>query len=149
MAINMETAVSMFKQRKDMLTGITQRDEYIDMRIKAVISELESKGIHLVNTESDLMLVVDMAVWQYNNRDNMAAQPMWLTLARRERWLNDRKINEDYAAKQAMKLINQIMERLQSMNQSSLENVLSYVNSMVVDDDNESEDVPEVNADDS
>lgn len=101
MAINMEMAVSMFKQRKDMLTGITQRDEYIDMRIKAVISELESKGIHLVNTESDLMLVVDTAVWQYNNRDQSGAMPEWLRLARRERWLNDRKINEDYAAKLA------------------------------------------------
>lgn len=149
MAINVETAVALAKQRKDMMPGISQRDEYIEMRVKSVISELEGKGIHLVDTESDLMLVVDMAVWQYNNRDNMDAQPMWLTLARRERWLNDRKINEDYAAKQAMKLINQIMERLQSMNQSSLENVLSYVNSMVVDDDNESEGVPEVNANDS
>lgn len=101
MAINVETAVALVKQRKDMMPGISQRDEYIEMRVKSVISELEGKGIHLVDTESDLMLVVDMAVWQYNNRDNMAAPPMWLTLARRERWLNDRKINADYATKLA------------------------------------------------
>lgn len=101
MAINIETAVEMFKQRKDMLPGISQRDDYIEERISAVIGELEGKGIHLVDTSADTMFVVDVAVWQYNNRDQSGAMPEWLRLARRERWLNDRRINEDYAARQA------------------------------------------------
>ena len=96
MSINVETALLMVKQRKDMLTGIHQRDEYYTARIQAVIGELESKGIHLVDDTADLMLVVDMTVWQINNRDQPGSMPEWLSQARRERWLNDRRINEEY-----------------------------------------------------
>lgn len=96
MAISIETALLMVKQRKDMMTGIHQRDDYYTERIKATISELESKGIHLVDDPADLMLVVDMTVWQINNRDKPGGTPEWLTQARRERWLNDRRINEAY-----------------------------------------------------
>lgn len=101
MAINVETVVALVKQRKDMMTGISQRDDYITARVNAVISEMAGKGIHLVDDPADVMLAVDMTVWQYNNRDQSGAMPEWLRLARRERWLNDRKINEDYAARQA------------------------------------------------
>lgn len=101
MAIDIERAAALFKQRKDMMQGINQRDEYIEARIKAATEELESKGIHLVDTGADMMLLVDVAVWQYNNRDNPGGMPEWLKQARRERWLNDRKINEEYLAKQA------------------------------------------------
>lgn len=96
MSINVETALLMVKQRKDMLTGIHQRDDYYTDRIKAVIGELDSKGIHLVDDTADLMLVVDMTVWQINNRDQPGSMPEWLSQARRERWLNDRRINEEY-----------------------------------------------------
>ena len=99
MAISVETALLMVKQRKDRLPGIHQRDDYYTARISAVISELESKGIHLVDDPADLMLVVDMTVWEINNRDQPGSMPEWLSHARRERWLNDRKINEDYAAR--------------------------------------------------
>ena len=101
MAIDIARAAALFKQRKDMLPGINQRDEYIEARIKAAAEGLESKGIHLVDTEADMMLLVDVTVWQYNNRDNPGGMPEWLKQARRERWLNDRKINEAYLAKQA------------------------------------------------
>ena len=37
----------------------------------------------------DLMLVVDMAVYQYQNRDSNAGMPEWLRLRRRERWLKE------------------------------------------------------------
>lgn len=97
MAINIETAIAMVKQRKDMMPGISKRDEYISARVKSVVNELESKGIHLVDNEADLMMVVDEAVWQYNNRDQSGAVPEWLRLRRRERWLNDRAINQKYA----------------------------------------------------
>lgn len=98
MAINMETALLMMKQRKDMLPGISQRDDYMQNRLQAVVEELEAKGIHLVDNTADLMLVVDIAVWQYNNRDQAGTMPEWLRLARRERWLNDRRINEEHSA---------------------------------------------------
>lgn len=98
MSTNVETALLMVKQRKDMLTGIHQRDDYYTDRIRAVIGELESNGIHLVNNTADLMLVVDMTVWRINNRDQPGGMPEWLRQARRERWLNDRKINEENAA---------------------------------------------------
>lgn len=106
MPIDIQTAVLMVKQRKDMLTGIHQRDEYITARVKSVIAELESAGIHLVDTPDDLMLVVDEAVWQYNNRDQGGAVPDWLRMRRRERWMKDRKINDDFS--EALRLMEVI-----------------------------------------
>lgn len=130
MPIDLQTAVLMVKQRKDMLTGIHQRDDYITARVQSVISELENKGIHLVDTTDDLMLVVDMTVWQYNNRDQGGAMPEWMRMLRYERWMNDRRINEEYAAKQ---VINRIMERLRNMDQTNLESVLSYVEELMME----------------
>lgn len=101
MAIDVNKAVELFKLRKDMLTNSYRRDELIITRIKATIQQLEAKGIHLVNTDADLMFVVDVAVWQYNNRDKLTAEPEWLRASKNERWMNDRKINEDYKALQA------------------------------------------------
>lgn len=100
MPIDIQMAVLMVKQRKDMLTGIHQRDDYITARVKSTVSELESSGIHLVDTPDDQMLVVDMTVWQYNNRDQGGAMPEWLRLRRRERWMKDRAINLAFDAKQ-------------------------------------------------
>lgn len=92
MAFDVNQALLLMKQRKDMLTGITQRDDYMTMRIKAVVAELERKGVHLTDSIDDLMLVVDMAVWQYNNRDQTGAEPEWLRHRIRERWLSDRSL---------------------------------------------------------
>lgn len=90
MAFDHNQALKLMKQRKDMLPGLTQRDEYMTARIKAVCAELKRKGIHLTDSVDDLMLVVDMAVWQYNNRDQSGAEPEWLRCRIRERWLSDR-----------------------------------------------------------
>lgn len=106
MPIDIQMAVLMVKQRKDMLTGIHQRDDYITARVKSTVSELESSGIHLVDTPDDLMLVVDMTVWQYNNRDQGGTMPEWLRLRRRERWMKDRKINNDFS--EALRLMEVI-----------------------------------------
>ena len=95
MAFNVEQALLSMKQRKDMMTGITQRDDYMTMRIKAVVAELERKGIHLTDSIDDLMLVVDMAVWQYNNRDQSGAEPEWLRHRIRERWLSDASLHRE------------------------------------------------------
>lgn len=92
MAFDVNQALLMMKQRKDMLTGINQRDDYMTARIKATVAELGRKGIHLTDSVDDLMLVVDMAVWQYNNRDQTGAEPEWLRHRIRERWLSDRAL---------------------------------------------------------
>ena len=92
MAFDVNQALLLMKQRKDMLTGITQRDDYMTARIRAACAELERKGIHLTDSVDDLMLVVDMAVWQYNNRDQTGAEPEWLRHMIRERWLSDRSL---------------------------------------------------------
>lgn len=97
MAFDVNQALLMMKQRKDMLTGIYQRDDYMLLRIKAAVNELKRKGIHLTDSVDDLMLVVDMAVWQYNNRDHAGSVPDWLRVRRRERWLQDRAIHEKTA----------------------------------------------------
>ena len=102
MALNVETALLMVKQRKDMMPGISRRDAYDTARIEAVVSELERKGIHLVDNPADMMLVVDMTVWKINNRDKSEGEPEWLRLAIRERWLNDRAINPRDAWAEAM-----------------------------------------------
>ena len=101
MAINVETAVKMFKQAKDMMQGINAKDDYIVARIEDVISDLKTDGIHLVDTASDLMLVVDIAVWRYNSRDKNEPMKKELKDRKNTRWLKDRKINADYAAKLA------------------------------------------------
>lgn len=92
MAFDVNQALLLMKQRKDMLTGIHQRDDYMTARIKAVVAELGRKGIRLTDSVDDLMLVVDMAVWQYNNRDQSGAEPEWLRYRIRVRWLSDRSL---------------------------------------------------------
>ena len=98
MGINVDTAIAMVKQRKDMLQTANPKDAYIDMRVRETIGELQDMGIHLVDTPQDMMLVVDIAVWKYNNRDKSHAEPQWLRDAKNTRWINDRSINKRYAA---------------------------------------------------
>lgn len=98
MSINIDMAIAMVKQRKDMLQKPNPRDLYIEMRVKETIGELQDMGIHLVDSPQDLMLVVDIAVWKYNNRDKSNAEPQWMRNAKNNRWMNDRGINERYKA---------------------------------------------------
>lgn len=98
MGINVDMAVAMVKQRKDMLQTANPKDLYIEMRVKETIGELRDMGIHLVDAPQDMMLVVDIAVWKYNNRDKSQAEPQWLRDAKNTRWINDRSINERYSA---------------------------------------------------
>lgn len=98
MGINVDTAIAMVKQRKDWLNTANPKDLYISMRVNETIGELRDMGIHLVDTPQDLMLVVDIVVWKYNNRDKSQAEPQWLRDAKNTRWMNDRSINERYAA---------------------------------------------------
>lgn len=86
-AVDTQTALKLMKTRLNRLTTDTTLDEYFTARINAAIGELEATGITLTDTTEDLLLVVDYAVWQYQNRDNPGAMPEWLRLRRRERWV--------------------------------------------------------------
>lgn len=98
MAINIESAIRNFKQRKDMMPGINQRDEYIETIIRAAIEELADMGIHLVDRSADLLFLVNYAVWKYNNRDENEKMKPWLKQAITDRWVGDQMINRNYKA---------------------------------------------------
>ncbi len=95
MQVNIQTALSLVKARLNRTAADTSLDGYFVQRIEAAEAELENTGISLTDSADDLMLVVDYTVWQYQNRDSAGAMPDWLRLRRRERWLKQRKINEE------------------------------------------------------
>jgi len=83
--------LSLVKSRLNRLASDTSLDEYLTARVTAAEKELEAIGIHLsADAPDDLMLLVDYAVWQYQNRDKPGGMPDWLRLKRRERWLRER-----------------------------------------------------------
>ena len=84
-------ALSLVKSRLNRLASDTSLDEYLTARVTAAEKELEAIGIHFsADAPDDLMLLVDYAVWQYQNRDKPGGMPDWLRLKRRERWLRER-----------------------------------------------------------
>ncbi len=84
-------ALALMKTRLNRLEGDTSLDRYFEMRISAAIEATERTGIHLQDTPNDLMLVVDTAVWEYQNRDKPGGMPDWLRLRRRERWISQER----------------------------------------------------------
>lgn len=90
-AFDRDSALSMVKARLNRLPGDTSLDGYLSARIDAAAAALENAGITIADAPEDLMLVVDMAVWDYQNRDKPGAMPEWLRLKRRERWLHQRE----------------------------------------------------------
>lgn len=86
---NLETALGLVKARLNRLAGDTSLDTYLQARISAAVQSLESTGITLTDSQEDLMLLVDYAVWDYQNRDRPGAMPEWLRLKRRERWIRE------------------------------------------------------------
>lgn len=89
MAVNAATALGLVKTRLNRLQSDTSLDDYLAARINAAEQELEHSGIHLTDSDDDLMLVVDCTVWQYQSRDKPGAMPEWLRLKRRERWIRE------------------------------------------------------------
>lgn len=82
-------ALEMVKARLNRLPEDTSLDEYLTMRLEAVVEEYKGLGIRLDPTSTyDTMLLVDDTVWQYQNRDKADGMPDWLRLRRRERWLH-------------------------------------------------------------
>lgn len=90
-------ALLMVKQRLNMMTGITQLDDYLEARIGAAEAELGRMGIWLGSGVDDLMLLVDYVVWQYQSRDKPGGRPEWLTMRLRDRWLHDRAATGEVA----------------------------------------------------
>lgn len=86
-AIDTDTALLLVKTRLNRLAMDTTLDDYFLARIDAAIGELQATGITLTGSTADLLLVVDYAVWQYQNRDHPGSMPEWLRLRRRERWV--------------------------------------------------------------
>ena len=95
MAVARQDALALVKARLNRLPGDTSLDNYLGYRVDAAMEYLEGIGIHLSDSNDDLMLVVDMAVWQYQNRDNTGAMPEWLRLQRRERWIRTEAEDDD------------------------------------------------------
>jgi hypothetical protein len=92
MAHTPATVLGIVKARLNRLASDTSLDTYLTSRIAATDLELERSGITLVADDvRDQVLLADIVVWQYSNRDKPGAMPDWLRLARRERWLQQQQ----------------------------------------------------------
>ena len=88
-------ALALVKTRLNRLPGDTSLDDYLLARIDAAGQALAATGIILTDSVADLMLVVDYTVWEYGNRDKPGGMPDWLRLRRRERWLQQRRPDDE------------------------------------------------------
>lgn len=88
---NETTVLGIVKARLNRLASDTSLDEYLKKRIEAAAGELAGNGINLTDNAADSVLLADIVVWQYGNRDKQDGVPEWLRLARRERWLRERR----------------------------------------------------------
>lgn len=89
------TALSLFKARINRIASDTTLDEYFTQRIMAAEGILNGYGIRLTDGSDDLMLLVDLSVDQYQNRDRDGAMPKWLRLKIMERWLRQHKLDQE------------------------------------------------------
>lgn len=100
MVYSKATALELVKERLDILPGQTARDRMLETRIDGAAAQLNRMGIRIAFEESgaeedgmdDLMLVVDLTVWQIQNRDKAEDDPPWLRRRLRERWLSERRV---------------------------------------------------------
>ena len=69
--------------------------EYWTSALRAAAAELTNKGIVLQDTVEDSLLVANLAADNLVSRDRTTGRPLWLTLAIRERWLQERPVTED------------------------------------------------------
>ena len=89
MCFDVTVALQMVKARLNRLPEDTSLDEYLTMRLEAMVEDYKKLGIRMDPTSTyDTMLLVDDTVWQYQNRDKATGMPDWLRLRRRERWLH-------------------------------------------------------------
>ena len=100
MAYARATVLELVKDRLDYLPEFTARDGRLLDRINGVVRELRRKGIEVEAGDSgeiaeidDVLLVVDMVVWQHHNRDKGEADPLWLRQRLRDRWIGERRVS--------------------------------------------------------
>lgn len=85
---DLNLSLTMVKTRLNRLPSDTSLDEYLTARISAAQGELNQMlKTDLNASTADLMLLVDFTVWSYQNRDQSGAQPEWLRMRLRERFL--------------------------------------------------------------
>lgn len=92
MEYSAETVLGLVKTRMNRLQSDTSLDDYLLTLMDAAKERLGENGITLrTDSANDAMLLVDMTVWNYQNRDSVNAMPPWLAQYRRERWFADKK----------------------------------------------------------
>ncbi len=97
MAYNETTSLLLLMGRMDRAGVATPAPltEYWSSAIRAAAAELTNKGIVLQDTVEDSMLVANLAADNLMSRDRTTGRPEWLTLAIRERWLQERSVTAD------------------------------------------------------
>lgn len=95
------TLLMLVKDRLDRTPGNTTRDTPLMHRIEGAIALLERKGIRFTRgddgkiteiTADDQMLIVDLTVWLWQNRDKGEDDPKWLRRRLSERWMSERRV---------------------------------------------------------
>ena len=97
MAYNETTALALLMGRMDRAGVATPAPlmEYWTSALRAAAAELTNKGIVLQDTVEDSLLVANLAADNLMSRDRTTGRPLWLTIAIRERWLQERRESED------------------------------------------------------
>ena len=97
MAYSETTALALLMGRLDRPGVATPAPltEYWTSALRAAAAELTNKGILLQDTVDDNMLVANLAADNLLSRDRTTGRPAWLTLAIRERWLQERPVSVD------------------------------------------------------
>ena len=93
MAYDQSTALSLLMGRMDRAGVATPAPltEYWTSALRAAAAELTNKGIVLQDTVEDSMLVANLAADDLMSRDRTTGRPVWLRIAIRERWLQERQ----------------------------------------------------------
>lgn len=73
------------------MTLDTAKEAYIKARIEAAAQELEGEGVTITSSMGDLLLIVDLTVYNYSNRDKNEPQPRWLRQKITRRFLSDER----------------------------------------------------------
>lgn len=89
MAVDASQALSLMKVRLNRPAADNSLDTYFAARITAAVEQLNRMmPVKLDDSTADLMLLVDFAVWQYQDRDKNTGDPPWLRQRLRERHLH-------------------------------------------------------------
>lgn len=102
MVYSKETTLLLVKDRLDRVPGSTLRDVPLMHRIDGAIALLERRGIRFTRDDGgaigeigadDLMLIVDLTVWMWQNRDKGEDEPKWLRRRLCERFMSERRVD--------------------------------------------------------